>query len=114
MHYADYLEYVIEKEGGIGAFIAEAVRNTDVQVPSRAYWQRVREICDKHNVLLIIDDIPNGMGRSGEWFTHQAFGIEPDILCIGKGLGLGLSRLPPYLPKKIQHGCTSFFGSLHP
>lgn len=90
VHYADYLEYVIEKEGGVGAFIAEAVRNTDVQVPSQAYWQRVREICDKHQVMLIIDDIPNGMGRSGEWFTHQAYGIEPDILCIGKGLGGGL------------------------
>ncbi|WP_025121122.1 MULTISPECIES: aspartate aminotransferase family protein [unclassified Serratia (in: enterobacteria)] len=90
IHYADYLEYVIEKEGGVGAFIAEAVRNTDVQVPSQAYWQRVREICDKHQVMLIIDDIPNGMGRSGEWFTHQAYGIEPDILCIGKGLGGGL------------------------
>lgn len=72
MHYADYLEYVIEKEGGVGAFIAEAVRNTDVQVPSKAYWKRIREICDKHNVMLIIDDIPNGMGRSGEWFTYQA------------------------------------------
>ncbi|MEI8595682.1 aspartate aminotransferase family protein [Photobacterium sp. Hal280] len=90
VHYADYLEYVIEKEGGIGAFIAEGVRNTDVQVPSQAYWQRVRDICDRHNVLLIIDDIPNGMGRSGHWFTHQAFGIEPDILCIGKGLGGGV------------------------
>ncbi len=44
VHYADYLEYVIEKEGGVGAFIAEAVRNTDVQVPSRAYWKRIREI----------------------------------------------------------------------
>lgn len=71
MHYADYLEYVIEKEGGVGAFIAEAVRNTDVQVPSKAYWKRIREICDKHNVMLIIDDIPNGMGRSGEWFTYK-------------------------------------------
>ncbi|RBM26026.1 aspartate aminotransferase family protein [Vibrio tarriae] len=100
VHYADYLEYVIEKEGGIGAFIAEAVRNTDVQVPSRAYWQRVREICDKHNVLLIIDDIPNGMGRSGEWFTHQAFGIEPDILCIGKGLGAGLIPIAALLTKE--------------
>ncbi|MFW7523390.1 aspartate aminotransferase family protein [Vibrio ostreicida] len=89
-HYADYLEYVIEKEGGIGAFIAESVRNTDVQVPSKAYWKRIREICDKHQVMLIIDDIPNGMGRSGEWFTYQAYGIEPDILCIGKGLGGGL------------------------
>lgn len=89
VHYADYLEYVIEKEGGVGAFIAEAVRNTDVQVPSKAYWKRIREICDKHNVMLIIDDIPNGMGRSGEWFTYQAYGIEPDMLCIGKGLGGG-------------------------
>ncbi len=100
VHYADYLEYVIEKEGGIGAFIAEGVRNTDVQVPSKAYWQRVREICDKHNVLLIIDDIPNGMGRSGEWFTYQAFDIEPDILCIGKGFGGGLVPIAAMVTKE--------------
>lgn len=99
LHYADYLEYVIEKEGGIGAFIAEAVRNTDVQVPSKAYWKRIREICDKHKVLLIIDDIPNGMGRSGHWFTHQAFDIEPDILCIGKGLGGGLVPMAAMITK---------------
>ena len=100
VHYADYLEYVIEKEGGIGVFIAEAVRNTDVQVPSKAYWKRVREICDKHNVLLVIDDIPNGMGRSGHWFTHQAFDIEPDILCIGKGLGGGLVPMAAMITKE--------------
>ncbi|KZX65493.1 4-aminobutyrate aminotransferase [Vibrio sp. HI00D65] len=99
VHYADYLEYVIEKEGGIGAFIAEAVRNTDVQVPSKAYWKRIREICDKHNVMLIIDDIPNGIGRSGEWFTHQAFGAEPDILCIGKGFGGGLVPIAAMVTK---------------
>ncbi|EGQ9294891.1 aspartate aminotransferase family protein [Vibrio parahaemolyticus] len=99
VHYADYLEYVIEKEGGVGAFIAEAVRNTDVQVPSKAYWKRIREICDKHNVMLITDDIPNGMGRSGEWFTYQAYGIEPDILCIGKGLGGGLVPIAAMVTK---------------
>ncbi|WP_428461280.1 aspartate aminotransferase family protein [Photobacterium kagoshimensis] len=99
VHYADYLEYVIEKEGGIGAFIAEAVRNTDVQVPSKAYWQRIREICDRHNVMLIIDDIPNGMGRTGEWFTHQAMGIEPDMLCIGKGLGGGVVPMAALITK---------------
>ncbi|ELB2203428.1 aspartate aminotransferase family protein [Vibrio parahaemolyticus] len=99
VHYADYLEYVIEKEGGVGAFIAEAVRNTDVQVPSKAYWDRIREICDKHNVMLIIDDIPNGMGRSGEWFTYQAYDIEPDILCIGKGLGGGLVPIAAMVTK---------------
>ncbi|WP_268810040.1 aspartate aminotransferase family protein [Vibrio parahaemolyticus] len=99
VHYADYLEYVIEKEGGVGAFIAEAVRNTDVQVPSKAYWNRIREICDKHNVMLIIDDIPNGMGRSGEWFTYQAYDIEPDMLCIGKGLGGGLVPIAAMVTK---------------
>ncbi|MGF1684720.1 aspartate aminotransferase family protein [Photobacterium minamisatsumaniensis] len=100
VHYADYLEYVIEKEGGIGAFIAEGVRNTDVQVPSKAYWQRIREICDKHNVMLIIDDIPNGMGRSGNWFTYQEFGIEPDMLCIGKGLGGGVVPIAAMITKE--------------
>ncbi|TOE64493.1 aspartate aminotransferase family protein [Vibrio parahaemolyticus] len=99
VHYAAYLEYVIEKEGGVGAFIAEAVRNTDVQVPSKAYWKRIREICDKHNVMLIIDDIPNGMGRSGEWFTYQAYDIEPDMLCIGKGLGGGLVPIAAMVTK---------------
>ncbi|MBS9883945.1 aspartate aminotransferase family protein [Vibrio alginolyticus] len=99
VHYADYLEYVIEKEGGVGAFIAEAVRNTDVQVPSKAYWKRIGEICDKHNVMLIIDDIPNGMGRSGEWFTYQAYDIEPDMLCIGKGLGGGLVPIAAMVTK---------------
>jgi 4-aminobutyrate aminotransferase len=99
VHYADYLEYVIEKEGGIGAFIAEGVRNTDVQVPSKAYWKRIREICDKHNVLLIIDDIPNGMGRSGNWFTYQEFDIEPDILCIGKGFGGGVVPMAAMVTK---------------
>ncbi|HCZ9540148.1 TPA: aspartate aminotransferase family protein [Vibrio alginolyticus] len=99
VHYADYLEYVIEKEGGVGAFIAEAVRNTDVQVPSKAYWKRIREICDKHNVMLIVDDIPNGMGRSGEWFTYQAYDIEPDMLCIGKGLGGGLVPIAAMVTK---------------
>ena len=90
MKYADYLEYVIEKEGDIGAFIAETVRNTDVQIPSKAYWKRIREICNKHNVLLILDEIPIALGRTGKMFTFENFGIEPDILCIGKGLGGGI------------------------
>ena len=90
LKYADYLEYVIEKEGDIGAFIAETVRNTDVQIPSKAYWQRVREICTTHGVLLILDEIPIALGRTGKMFAFENFGIEPDILCLGKGLGGGI------------------------
>jgi (R)-1-hydroxy-2-aminoethylphosphonate ammonia-lyase len=90
MKYADYLEYVIEKEGEIGAFIAETVRNTDVQIPSKKYWKRIREICTKHDVLLILDEIPIALGRTGKMFAFENFGIEPDIICLGKGLGGGI------------------------
>jgi 4-aminobutyrate aminotransferase len=88
--YADYLEYVIEKEGDIGAFIIETIRNTDVQIPSRAYWQRVRQICSKHHVLLILDEIPIAFGRTGKMFAFELYDIEPDIICLGKGLGGGI------------------------
>jgi len=90
MAYADYLEYVIEKEGEIGAFLAETVRNTDVQIPSKAYWKRVSEICRKHGVLLIVDEIAIGFGRTGKMFAFEHYDIEPDVVCIGKGLGGGI------------------------
>jgi 4-aminobutyrate aminotransferase len=88
--YADYLEYVIEKEGDIGAFVIETIRNTDVQIPSQAYWRRVREICTKHKVLLILDEIPIAFGRTGMMFAFEHYGFEPDIVCLGKGLGGGV------------------------
>lgn len=88
--YADYLEYVIEKEGDIGAFLIETIRNTDVQIPSQAYWKRVREICTRHKVLLILDEIPIAFGRTGRMFAFEHYGFEPDIVCLGKGLGGGV------------------------
>jgi len=88
--YADYLEYVLQKNGDVGAFIVETIRNTDVQIPPKAYWSRVREICDKYGVLLILDEIPTAFGRTGRMFTFEHYDIEPDILCLGKGLGGGL------------------------
>ena len=90
LKYADYLEYVIEKDGEVGAFLAETIRNTDVQIPSKAYWKRVREICTKHDVLLILDEIPIALGRTGKMFAFEHFDIEPDIICLGKGLGGGI------------------------
>jgi 4-aminobutyrate aminotransferase len=88
--YADALEQAIVEDGQVGAFIAETLRNTDVQVPSVAYWQRVREICSRHKVLLILDEIPIAFGRTGKLFAFEHYGIEPDILCLGKGLGAGV------------------------
>lgn len=89
-HYADALEELIISDGQVGAFIAETIRNTDVQIPSKAYWQKIRRICDKHNVLLILDEIPIAFGRTGKMFAFEHYGIEPDMLCLGKGLGAGV------------------------
>ena len=90
LDYADALERAIVEDGQIGAFIAETIRNTDVQIPGAAYWQRVREICSRYNVLLILDEIPIAFGRTGTLFAFEHYGIEPDILCLGKGLGAGV------------------------
>ncbi len=86
----EYLEYVFTKEGDIGAFIAETIRNTDVQVPSKSFWKIARELCDRHGVILILDEIPIALGRTGYMFAFEHYGIEPDILCLGKGLGGGI------------------------
>jgi 4-aminobutyrate aminotransferase len=91
IHYANQLEeLIIQSNESIGAFIIETIRNTDVQIPSKAYWKRIREICTKHKVLLILDEIPIAFGRTGKMFAFEHYGIEPDIICLGKGLGAGI------------------------
>lgn len=86
----EYLEYVFDKEGDIGAFLAETVRNTDVQFPSKEFWKGARALCDRYGVVLILDEIPIALGRTGKMFAFEHYGIEPDILCLGKGLGGGI------------------------
>ncbi|SKB28157.1 4-aminobutyrate aminotransferase apoenzyme [Parapedobacter luteus] len=100
MAYADYIEYVIEKEGDIGAILAETVRSTTVHVPSEGYWKRIREICDKHQILLILDEIPTALGRTGNTFVYEHYGIVPDIVVLGKGLGAGVVPMAAILCKE--------------
>ncbi|MDA8236259.1 MAG: aspartate aminotransferase family protein [Chloroflexi bacterium] len=89
---AGYLEYVLEKEGDVAAVVAESVRNAPY-IPTAAYWQAVRAACNRHGALLILDEIPHALGRTGAMFTCENFGVEPDILVIGKGLGGGVMPL---------------------
>jgi 4-aminobutyrate aminotransferase len=84
------IESVMEREGDIAAVIAEPIRCTDVTRPGRAYWRRVRELCDRHGALLIFDEVPTCLGRTGVLFACEHYGVVPDILCIGKGLGGGV------------------------
>ena len=96
---ADYVEYVLKKEGDVSAVIAETVRSTSV-IPPIGYWEKIRKACDKYGVLLILDEIPHCLGRTGKMFTCQNFNVEPDILVIGKGLGGGIFPLAALIAKK--------------
>lgn len=80
----------ILEEGDYGAVLVETVRCTDVQIPPPVYYETIREACDRTGTLLILDEIPICLGRTGAWFTYQHYGIEPDILVLGKGLGGGV------------------------
>lgn len=76
--------------GDVAAVVAEPVRCTTVEVPPADYWRRVRAACDRHGTLLIFDEIPTALGRTGRMFAYEHFGVMPDILALGKGLGGGI------------------------
>ena len=75
----------------VAAFIAEPVSGTSLcgATPRADYFKRIRQICDKYDVLLILDEVMTGFGRTGKWFGYEHFDIAPDILALGKGLGGG-------------------------
>jgi hypothetical protein len=89
----DAVEEAIVREGpdSIAALIAEPVggSSTGASVPGPDYWRRVREICSRHEVLLIADEILTGAGRTGTWSALEPYGIVPDILVLGKGISGG-------------------------
>jgi len=87
---AEAIEKILIEEGDVGAVIAEPMRCTTINRPPDAYWRRVRELCDQHGALLIFDEIPLALGRTGRMFCCEHSGVTPDILVLGKGLGGGV------------------------
>jgi taurine--2-oxoglutarate transaminase len=86
---ADHLEYVIQNEGpdSVAAVLMEPIGGTSGAYPAPAdYWQRVREVCDAYDVLLIADEVITGFGRCGEWFGVQTEDVVPDLLTFAKGV----------------------------
>ncbi len=89
---ANQLEEAILREGPdtVAAFIAEPVQGAGgVIVPPPDYFARIREICTKHDVLLIADEVITGFGRTGKWFGLEHYGVEPDIMQFAKGITSG-------------------------
>ncbi|MCA0920511.1 aspartate aminotransferase family protein [Pseudooceanicola nanhaiensis] len=93
---ADAIEEVILREGPdtVGAICLEPVTaGGGVIVPPKGYWERVQEICRKYDVLLHIDEVVCGVGRTGSWFGYQQFGIEPDFVTMAKGVASGYAAI---------------------
>ncbi|MCS0500869.1 (R)-1-hydroxy-2-aminoethylphosphonate ammonia-lyase [Ancylobacter mangrovi] len=86
---ANMISYVLGREGDFAAFIAEPMRATPL-VPAPGFWKAVREACDRHGTLLIFDEIPTGLGKTGRFFASEHDGVTPDIIVLGKALGGGI------------------------
>jgi putrescine aminotransferase len=89
---AGILSREIEHQGAdtVAAFIAEPVQGAGgMIVPPANFWPRVREVCDKYDILLIADEVVTGFGRSGSMFGSRHWGVKPDIMCLAKGINSG-------------------------
>ena len=93
----DAVEDAIVRAGAdrVAAVIAEPVggSSTGASVPQPGYWARVREICGRHEVLLVADEVLTGAGRTGTWSALEPYGVVPDIMTLGKGIAGGYAPL---------------------
>lgn len=102
---ADALEKVIlENKGMLGktkvcAFIAEAIRTEGVVIPPAGYFERVRKICDKYDVVLIMDEVYSGFGRTGKMFAFEHHNIAPDICSFSKAFGGGKATFAAFITR---------------
>ena len=93
---ADAVEEVILREGPdtIGAICLEPVTaGGGVIVPPAGYWEKIQDICAKYDILIHIDEVVCGVGRTGEWFGYQHFGIKPDFVTMAKGVASGYAAI---------------------
>ncbi|WP_372055913.1 aminotransferase class III-fold pyridoxal phosphate-dependent enzyme [Tistrella mobilis] len=93
---ADAIEEVILREGPdtVGAICLEPITaGGGVITPPEGYWPRVQEICRKYDVLLHIDEVVCGVGRTGKWFGYQNYGVEPDMVTMAKGVASGYAAI---------------------
>jgi adenosylmethionine-8-amino-7-oxononanoate aminotransferase len=102
----DAVEAAILREGAetVAAFIGEPVggSSTGASVPQAGYWRRVREVCDRHDVLLVADEVLTGAGRTGTFSALEPYGIVPDLMTLGKGIAGGYVPLSAVVaPRRI-------------
>lgn len=113
---ADDLERAILEEGpeNVAAFIAEPVSGSSAPgaYPPDSYWEKIRKICDRYDVLLIVDEVMCGIGRTGRWWAIQHSGVMPDLLTTAKGLSGGYTPIGAVLVhERIYRAITETNGN---
>jgi len=104
---AQMVDYVLGREGDVAAVIAEPMRAVPY-VPPPGFWQAVREACNRHGALLIMDEIPTGLGKTGRMFAIEHDEILPDIITMGKALGGGVLPIAACIANKNLDVCGDF------
>ena len=104
------------EKGDVCCVLIEGIQGVGgIQVPTTAFLQEVRRLCDIHETVLILDEIQSGYGRTGEFFAHQHSGVEPDLITVAKGMGNGFPVAGVLIHPKFKavHGMlgTTFGGN---
>lgn len=104
---AKMVEFVLEREGDVAAVIAEPMRAVPT-VPPPGFWKHVRDACNRHGALLIMDEIPTGLGKTGRMFAFEHDEVVPDIVTLGKALGGGILPIAAVLARGDLDVCGDF------
>ena len=101
---------IAEDPETVAGFMVEPVGNTGgIITPTAEYFRMLREICDRHNVVLIFDEIITGFGKTGHMFAAQTYGVTPDIICCGKGLSSGMMPIGAMIAREDM--AEAFWGA---
>lgn len=102
--YGDIKELEAQMDDDVCAVLLEPIQGEGgVHVPSDEYLQQVRALCDKHDALLIFDEVQTGVARTGKWFAYMHSGVKPDILTFAKGIGGGFPVAGFAVPERLAH-----------
>ena len=104
---ANMIAYVLEREGDVAAVIAEPMRAVPY-VPPPGFWKQVQAACKAHGALLIFDEIPTGLGKTGKFFASEHDGATPDIIVLGKALGGGMLPIAAAIVRSDLDVCGDF------
>lgn len=102
--YGDIKALEAQMDDDVCAVLLEPIQGEGgVHVPTAEYLQQVRALCDKHDALLIFDEVQTGVARTGKWFAYMHSGVKPDILTFAKGIGGGFPVAGFAVPERLAH-----------